>query len=73
MMTLERDLCSKIILAGIILVGILSHSRYQCERYTQWEKWAEVTPGHSITVKENNLKTAMVWSDNLFTMGVMYI
>ena len=53
MMTLERDPCSKIILTWIILIGILSHSRYQCERSAQWEKSAEVTLGHSRTVKGN--------------------
>ena len=94
MMTLERDLCSKIILAGIILIGIYQaldtnvryhifqisninfgwdqyfptfylipnqtvpkiyflidlfspHPHTACEIHTQWENWAEGTPGHS--------------------------
>ena len=42
------------------MIGILSRSRYQCERYAQWEKWAEVTPGHTQTVREMIHKSAMV-------------
>ena len=47
MMTLERDPCSKIILAGIIFVGIYHALDTNVRINTQWENWAEGTPGHS--------------------------
>ena len=55
------------------MIGILSRSRYQYERYAQWEKWAEVTLGHTRTVREIIHKTAMGWSDDLLLEWVTYI
>ena len=43
----------------------LSRFRYQCEINTQWENWAEGTPGHSDNRQGKIHKTAMAWSDIL--------
>ncbi len=54
MMTLERDPCSKIILAGIILVGILSHSATNVRYIHSGRIGQREHPDTGITVRVNN-------------------
>ena len=43
----------------------LSCSRYQCEIHTQWENWAEGTPGHSDN-SQGNRYTRQLWLGQTF-------
>ena len=48
----------------------LSRSRYQCEIHTQWENWAEGTPGHSDN-SQGNRYTRQLWLGQTFIQGMV--
>ena len=50
----------------------LLRSRYQCEIHTQWENWAEVTPGHSDN-SQGNRYTRQLWLGQTFIQGSSHI